>query len=72
MYSVFGHVNCKNARSKKLRVVFYSADKTEDLSQGQSISDISERLLKGGGWGASINRGFYNKDQVVGTSKNNC
>ena len=45
--------------------MFYLADKTEDLSPGHSLSDISERLVPGGKGGAWINRIFCNKDQVV-------
>ena len=49
--------------------MFYSADKTEDLNLGHSMSDNSERLLGGGKrGGARIDRSFCNKDQVVGTS----
>ena len=55
-----------------LRIIFYSVDKTEDLSLGDSISDNSEKLLLGGDGGARIYRSFCNKDQVVKTSKYYC
>ena len=57
---------------KKLRILFYLADKTEELSLGLSPSETSERLLQRGKGGARINRGFCNKDQVVRTSKDYC
>ena len=52
--------------------MFYSADKTEDLSLGHSISDSSETLLQRGKGGAGTYRSFCNEDQVVGTSKDYC
>ena len=54
------------------RIIFLLADKTEDLSPGDSISDSSERHLLRGKGGARVNRGLFNKDQVVGTSKECC
>lgn len=36
----------KHATSELLRVLFYLADKTEDLSLGHSISDNSEEPLR--------------------------
>ena len=54
-----------------LRVIFYSVDKTEDLSPGCRLTDSSEGLLWRGKGGARIHRrSFCNKDWVVGTS--NC
>ena len=44
--------------------MFYLADKTEDVS--------SEGRLPRGKGGARIYRGFCNKGQVVGTSKDYC
>ena len=41
----------------------------EDLSPGDSLSDSSEGLLQRGKVGVKIYRGFCNKNQVVGTSK---
>ena len=41
--------------------MFYSVDKSEDISPGHSISDNSERLLWGGKGGARIYRSFQNK-----------
>ena len=38
----------KMSTIKKLRIIFYFADKTGDLSPGQNISDSSERLLQRG------------------------
>ena len=52
--------------------MFYSADKTEDLSPGGSLSDRSEGLPHRGKGGARIQRSFCNKDQVVGTSEGDC
>ena len=57
---------------KQLRILFYLADKTEELSLGCSPSGTSERLLQRGKGGARINRGFCNKDQVGRTSKDYC
>lgn len=37
-----GHVDLKIFTTQKLRVVFYSVDKTEDLSLGHGLSDNSE------------------------------
>lgn len=56
----------KKSTIKKLRIIFYFADKTGDLAQ-DSISDSSERLLqrgKGGMESAYIGA-FAIKDQVV-------
>ena len=42
--------------------MFYSVDKSEDLSQGHSISDNCEKLFqrgKGGGEGTRIYRSFW-------------
>ena len=57
----------KKSTIKKLRIIFYFADKTGDLSPGQSISDSSERLLQRGKGGMeSVYIGaFAIKDQVV-------
>lgn len=52
--------------------MFYLVDKTEDVSPGHSMSDYSERLLWRGKRGAKKFRNFYNKDQVVRTSKEYC
>ena len=52
--------------------MFYSVDKTEDLSPGHSISDSSEGLLQRAKGGARIYRNFCNKDQVVRTSRDYC
>ena len=51
------------------RIMFLLADKTEDLSPGDSISDNSERHLLRGKGGPRV---LFNKDQVVGTSKECC
>ena len=51
------------------RIMFLLADKTEDLSPGDSISDSSERHLLRGKGGPRV---LFNKDQVVGTSKECC
>ena len=50
--------------------MFYSVDKTEDLSLGCSLSlrGCSEEARGG----ARIYRTFCNEDQVVGTSKDYC
>ena len=53
----------------KLRIMFYSADKTEDWSLGHSLSD---KLRRGNRWWGWIFSDFCNKDQVVGTSKDYC
>ena len=52
--------------------MFYSVNKTEDLSPGGSLSDSSEGLLQRGREGARVYRSFCNKEQVVGTSKDYC
>ena len=57
----------ENARPKSCEVMFYSVDKSEDLRPGHSVSDSSEGVLWRGN--PRIYRGFCNKDQVVGTSK---
>ena len=74
-YKVICEDNCrlkKKSTAYKLRVMFYLAGKTEDLSLRHSISDNSERPApKGqGGWGEPEYRGvFATKDQVVQTPK---
>ena len=50
---------------------FYTVDKTEDLSLRPSISDNTERL-KEACRGARVYRSFWNKNQVVRTSKDYC
>ena len=62
-------VNWKWCTNWKLRIIFYSADKTEDRSLGHSLSD---KLRRGNGWWCWIYSDFCNKDQVVGTSKGDC
>ena len=52
--------------------MFYLVDKTEDLSPEDSLSDSSEGQLQRGKGGAGIYRGFWDKNQVVGTSKYYC
>ena len=44
----------KKCTTQKLRIMFYLADKTEDLSLGHSISDRSEGLVWRGQGGARI------------------
>lgn len=46
--------------------MFYSADKTEDLSPGLRISYHSERLFQRGRRRAREYGGFYNEDQILG------
>lgn len=45
------------------------ADKTGDLNLGHSISGNSEGLPQRGRGGAGVYRNFWNKDQVLETSK---
>lgn len=49
--------------------MFYSVDKTENLSLEHSISASSERLIQRGKWGAMVYRSFYRKGDIVKTSK---
>ena len=49
--------------------MFYSVEKTEDLSLEHSISDSSEWLIQRGKWGARVYTSFYIKDKIVKTSK---
>ena len=51
--------------------MFYSMD-SEDLSPEDSLSGSSEGLLRRGKGGPWIYRSFYNKNQVVRTSKDYC
>ena len=66
------HTHTHTHTLKKLRILFYLADKTEELSLGRNPSGTSERLLQRGKGGARINRGFCNKDQVGRTSRDYC
>ena len=52
--------------------MFYSLNKTEDLSLEDNLSGISETLLQRGKGGASIYRSFCHKSQVVSTTKDYC
>ena len=52
--------------------MFYLVDKTENLSLGHSLSDISEGLLQRGKRRSRVYRAFCNEYQVVKTSKDNC
>ena len=53
--------------------MFYSADKTEDLSPEHLISYHSERLFqRGRERRARVYGGFYNEDQILGKSKDYC
>ena len=51
----------------KLRGIFYSTDKTEDLSLGHSVSETLRDCSEGAE--TRTYRRFCNKDQVVETSK---
>ena len=52
--------------------MFYLAEFLRTSSSGGSLSDNSEGLLWRGEEGAQIQRGFCNRDQVVGTSRDYC
>ena len=52
--------------------MFYLVDKTEDFSPEDSFSDRSVGPLQRGKGGATIYRGFCNKNQAVRTSKDYC
>ena len=52
--------------------MFYSVDKTEGLSLGHGISDNSESLPVRRQGKSRTDRSFCNKDQGVGSSKDEC
>ena len=63
----------KKCTTEKLRVMIYSADKTEDLSPEHLIPYHSERLFqRGRERRARVYGGFYNEDQILGKSKDYC
>ena len=59
-----------NWKKKKLRIMFYLADKMDKPEHG--MSDSSERLLRRDEGGAGTYRSFGNKDLVAETSKDDC
>ena len=52
--------------------MFYSVDKTEDVSPEDSLSDSSEGTAPKSKGGARMYRSFCNKNQGVRTSKHYC
>ena len=52
--------------------IFYLVGKTENLSQGHSLSALRICSSEETRWGANICRSFRSKDQVVRTSKDYC
>ena len=76
LWALRGHQNRQLEKKKKkkkhnLKVENYVLFSrfSEDLSPEDSLSDCSEGLLRRGQGGTRIYRGFCNKNQVVGTSK---
>ena len=62
----------KKCTTYKLRITFYSVDKTEDLSPDAASQDDSEGRLPRGKGRARLYGSFCNKDKVVRTSKDYC